>query len=62
MRIEEVKRIIKEVERQEKRISNTMNKLDSEKKELEGLQDNLRKAMNGDYSYLEVEDNSQIME
>lgn len=62
MRIEEVKRIIKEVEKQEKKITKKENELDLDKRELEVLQDNLRKAMEGDYSYLEVEDNSQIME
>lgn len=62
MRIDEVKRLIKEIERQEKRISNTMNKLDLERNELEGLQDNLRSAMEGDYSYIEVEEKPEIVE
>lgn len=55
MRIDEVKRLIKEIERQEKRISNTMKKLELEKNEIEGLQDNLRSVMEGDYSYIEPE-------
>lgn len=62
MRIEEVKKLIKEIERQEKRISNTMIKLDLERNELEGLQDNLRSAMEGDYSYIEVEEKPEIIE
>lgn len=62
MRIEEVKKLIKEIERQEKRISNTMIKLDLERNELEGLQDNLRSAMEGDYSYIEVEEKPENIE
>lgn len=62
MRIEEVKKLIKEIERQEKRISNTMIKLDLERNELEGLQDNLRSVMEGDYSYIEDEEKPEIIE
>lgn len=62
MRIEEVKKLIGEIERQEKKIAKTESKLELEKNELEGLQDNLRSAMEGDYSYIEVEEKPEIIE
>ena len=62
MRIEEIKRLIGEVEKQTKKITKKENELEIEKNKLEGLQDNLRSAMEGDYSYIEVEEKPEIIE
>lgn len=52
----EVKRLIKEIEKVEKKQINLLEKVELTQNELEGLQDNLRCAMDGDTSYLENEE------
>ncbi len=52
----EVKRLIKEIEKVEKKQNNLLEKVELTQNELKGLQDNLRSAMEGDTSYLSDND------